>query len=470
MRNKKNVIIFILILSPILGISFLLQGRYREDSRPTNVMIIVIDALRPDHLSCYGYERNTSPNIDRLAKEGIRFTQVIAAGGWTVESVPSILTGTYSLNHRVRNFDTLRNHQISTLAGELAKIGYRCVLWSNLLSLEHLDIKDGFQRIYILGGIIERNYKPALTEYVLTSQIINRLRAQYKNRPFFFYIHYHGPHPPYRPPAPYKYMYLNDNYRKRPEFVPLSTLSYGQDKYSGDGKIPYVVAEENITDQNYYISQYDGAISYTDTQIGRLMDSIKKLGLDRNTLIVLTSDHGEFLGEHNIYFNHAGCYEENIKVPLIIRYPKLFPKGKVISKQVSLIDVAPTVLKVVGLDKPSYIQEESLLAFIKPWRIYRTKYSFSSYSYKCSGKCFALRTASWKLIYNAERGSYELYNLKKDPKEQHNLTSQRVSKFRQLKSELENFMKRVSTSTPVKKGLPLTEEEKERLRSLGYIQ
>ncbi len=468
--NKKNTfvifIIFIVIITVIIDISFLL--RYRRKSSPIspiNVMIIVIDALRPDHLSCYGYERNTSPNIDRLAKEGARFTQAISAGGWTVESVPSILTGTYSYVHHIARFMSSRNPYIKTLSHELNSKSYHCVLWSNVISLKYLDIKDGFQRIYILGGIVEQNYKPVLTQYVLTSQIINRLRAQYKNRPFFLYIHYHGPHIPYRPPPPYKYMYLNDKYRKKPEFLPISNINKGDEKYDGIGKIPYAALEDNITDPNYYISQYDGAISYTDAQIGRLMGCLKELGLDKKTLVILTADHGEMLGEHNIYFDHTTSYEENIKVPLIIRLPKLFPKGRVVSRQVSLVAIAPTVLEVVGLNKPSYMQGESLLAFFKPFWAYEAKYAFSFLR-----GWVTLRARNWKLIYNNDTYVWELYNLQDDLKEQHNLLNKRPDKFKQLKQELENWEKSVASLTPVKKGYALTEDDKERLKKLGYVQ
>ena len=107
----------------------------------------------------------------------------------------------------------------------------------------------------------------------------------------------------------------------------------------------------------------------TDAQIGRLLNALKELKIDKNTLIILTADHGEMLGDHNTYFIHASCYEENIKVPLIIRFPGLFPKGKVISRQVSLVDIAPTILEIAGIRKPYYIQGESLLSFIKPFRI-----------------------------------------------------------------------------------------------------
>ena len=462
-KNKKNTLIFIAIFA-VIGTFFILKDRNKKDSRLINVMIMVIDALRPDHLGCYGYERNTSPNIDRLAKQGILFSQAISAGGWTFESVPSILTSTYSFTHQIRGPNNFRNPQIKTIAGELNTKGYHCVLWSNHSTLKYLDIKEGFQKVYI--PYLYKDNNRVLSDYILTSQIINRLKKRYKNIPFFFYIHYEGCHVPYRPPPTYKHIYLHDNkYGRKSEFIPVSNRSDGDEKYGGQGKIPYVVAENNITDPNYYISQYDGAISYTDEQIGRLTDALKELDLDKNTLIILTADHGEMLGEHDIYFTHNGAYEENIRVPLIIRFPKLCPRGKVISRQVSLVDIAPTILELVGLNRPSYMQGESLFAFIKPFRIYRAKYVLS-----CCKNTLALRAEDWKLIYANDFHEWELFNLRNDPKEQYNLIAKRPDKFKQLKQNLENRKKYNASLIPVKKGPLLEEKDKERLRSLGYVQ
>lgn len=255
-------------------------------------------------------------------------------------------------------------------------------------------------------------------------------------------------------------MYLHDRFRKQAKAVPISRLSSGNEAYLGYREIPYIVAEDNINDPNYYISQYDGAISYSDDQIGRLIDGLKELGLYEDTLIILTADHGELLGEHNFYFHHTGCYEENIRVPLMIRCPRLFPKGRVVSRQVNLIDIAATVLDSIGLDRPSYIQGRSLLAFVKPFRFYRVKYVFSF-----CGPVFSLRTENWKLIYDpAIPIKWELYNLKTDPKELHNLVFSKRNKFEFLKQKLDKY-KHINFQKPI-----LDEDKKTILRSLGYIQ
>lgn len=461
MIKEIKIYLYISVIIIVIGVLILLQQRDRNNPKPINIILIVIDALRADHLGCYGYKRNTSPNIDKLAKEGVMFTQAIAAAGFTVESVPSILAGTYSPTHQVYSFGGLRNPSVKTLAWELAKRGYRCFLWSNHVPVSFLDIKDGFQGIYVCS-LNEENYQPVINDHQLTVKVVDWLKA-HKDSPFFLYIHYHGSHAPYRPPEPYKSMYLHDKFRDKPEFVPISPFKFDNEAYDGSGVIPYVVAENNITDPNYYISQYNGAISYTDTQIGQLIDGLKELGLEKNTMIILTADHGEMLGEHNVYFNHHGCYEENIRVPLIIRFPKLFLKGKVIFRQVSLIDITPTVLEVIGVDKPTYMQGKNLLRLAKIFCTYHTKYVFSF----DRGE-YTLRTEKWKLIYSGQ--SWELYNLEMDPGELRNLVDERPDKFKQLKQELENWKKHITSPIPSEKGPPLIEEDKKALRSLGYVQ
>ncbi len=461
-KKKRLVVVFVIAIFLTFVASFFSKS-INNKPKDLNIILIVVDALRSDHLGCYGYERNTSPNIDRLAKDGVKFTQAISAGGWTVESVPSVLTGTYSPTHHIAQWSASLNPRIETLAQKLTIIGYKCIFWSNHgVFRKLLNINQGFCKVFIMKRF-EKD-KPNITDHVLTNKIIKWLKKWDKERAFFFYIHYEGSHAPYRPPAPYKDMYLNTQNNRETISVPISSSDSRDERYIGDRKIPYMVAENNITDPNYYIAQYDGAVSYADVQIGRLLGALKDLDLDKKTLIILTSDHGEVLGEHNAYFYHVGCYEENIRVPLIIRYPRLFPKGKVVSKQVSLIDIAPTILESLNIKKSFYMQGESLLSFMKHWRRYNADYvlSFMKESY-------ALRSEHWKLYHNGESNSWELYNLKSDPKEQYNLSDKNPNEFEKMRKILKNLIFRIDSNIENDKKHPLSDEDKEYLRSLGYV-
>ena len=419
-----------------------------------NVILIVIDSLRPDHLSCYGYERDTSPNIDNLAKEATMFTQAIAAGGCTIESVASILTGTYSFIHYVKWWNMHRDFTIKTLTQYLSSIGFVSALFTDHSAISATDIKDNFNLIYIT----ER--ENALR---LTLELTNWVKKN-KDKPFFIYLHYHGVHAPYRPPEPYKSKYLYDRFRIRKE-IPISNDK--TNKYRGKGNIPYIVAENNISDVSYYIAKFDGKISYIDYQVGRLIESLKRLGLLEDTLLILTADHGEMLGEHNIYFTHGNCYESNIRVPLIIRFPKLFPRREIISQQVSLIDIIPTILEIMEIDIPDYIQGKSLLTLFKKNKSDQHVYLYSS-NFDPASNTASIRSESWKLIRKSNT-IYELYNLIDDLQEQHNLINKEQDKFEELKRILEIYEKG-SSPFKEKKNKLLTDKEKEILRSLGYLQ
>jgi arylsulfatase A-like enzyme len=421
----------------------------KSDSRHVNAILVVIDALRPDHLGCYGYQRDTSPNIDRLAQEATRFTQAITAGGWTAEAVPSILTGTYPFVHGSRgDWKIPLNANIDTLPRLLGVRGIRSALLTNHLALRMVKIKDGFDFTYLL----DRGHRR------LTIKAINWIRRN-KDRPFFMYLHYEGAHAPYLSPAPYRDRFLQDGFRVRKD-IPIS-----KDKsrpYASGGKIPCRVAEDNITDTGYYISLYDASISYVDAAIGYLMDSLRQLALWDDTLIILTADHGEMLGEHNIWFTHKSCYESNIKVPLIIKYPRIFPEGKVVSQQVSLIDLAPTILDILGIDIPAYMQGESLAGFFED-----EKFKLRPYIYVTHERQIAIRGKGWKLIRYP--GGYRMHNLIRDPQERQNLANKERDKF----DELRQLLDKAETETAYTEGhagQPLDRWEKEVLRSLGYVQ
>ncbi len=455
MAVKKSIFILTGVIAFGLILTFSLLYFQREVSKP-NIILIVIDALRPDHLSCYGYPRDTSPNIDKIAQQGVRFTQAIAAGSWTVNSVPSILTGTYPFVHQVRDWNALKNSSIETLVHFLDQQGVQTALFTNHAGIDTIEVKDDFATVHISNNLNEDDYE-------LTRKVINWLEANDAEQ-FFLYLHYQGVHSPYVIPEPYKSKYLDDEFRIKKE-IPISPEHRSEDRtggYDGFAKIPYVMVENNISDVSYYIAQYDGAISYTDEQVGWLMDGLQRLELLKNTIVILTADHGEMLGEHDFYFTHETCYENNIRVPLIVRFPGLFPKGKIIAQQVSLIDIAPTILEIVRIDIPNYMQGKSLQNLFK-----KQEFILHPYIYCEIDNTRAVRTEGWKLIQDGL--SCELYNLLDDPEEQRNLINKEQGRFQELKMVLENY-EAESRLIKKTKSKPLTDEQKEALRSLGYLQ
>ncbi len=466
-RNTPYKILSGFIIAAGFIIFFSLNGSAKVRVPPKNIVFIVIDALRPDHLRCYGYERHTSPNMDILAQQGVRFTQAISAAGWTGESVPSLLTGVYPPTHHIRSWRNARNPSIQTLPDILTTRGYHCVFWSNHGSMEFVDIQSGFQEVHL-----ENTYegdKPSVSDQQLTQEIISSLEKRNKGSPFFLYIHYSGAHVPYRMPPEYKHLFSQATGDPHPERVPLCPES--DDQYKGQGCIPRVVAENGITDPAYYVSQYDGAIAYADTQIGSLMRSLSRLGLDDNTIVILLSDHGEMLGEHGIYFNHAGGYdggyEENIRVPLIMRGMTEFARGEVLSEQVSTVDIVPTLLEVIGCEKPPSLQGNSLLTLHERPASYSGKHVYSFFG---TGDWVVIRTKDWKAVHYYPSDSWKLFHLESDPRENNNMARARPDVLDALREELDNFQKRINGASSPATPQPLSEQERGRLKSLGYAQ
>jgi arylsulfatase A-like enzyme len=415
-----------------------------------NIILITIDSLRSDHLGCYGYKRNTSPNIDKLVEEGVMFTQAISQASWTPQSLTSLLTATYPSTHKIYDFGSVLYEELITLPGILKKKRYTTVAVSAGL----IKRFPGFEREF--DNFFDMDEK-------IGDSIENLIRwiGHFKHKKFFAWVHFFSAHSPYKPPYPFNEMFKEKS-NKTSKHIPI-----------GNGKepniIPNWVAIDRITDVNYYISQYDGAIAYTDFYIGKLLDKLKILGLDKDTLIILTSDHGESIGEHDYYFQHGFLYDQLLKAPLIIKGPGI-TKGKVINKQVKLIDIMPTILAFLKIKVNNKIEGVDLLPLIYDDNNYTgNEYVFSE-TFDCDKlNLKSIRTPEWKLIYNIGLDKYELYNLKIDPEEITNLVDIDKEKFIFLKTKLEKWMNRPKPNIipPTK---PLDENTKRNLRYLGYLQ
>ena len=460
LKIKKFAVIIIGIIITVFIISFV-YFEYRPD-RP-NVLLITVDALRPDHLGCYGYERNTSPNIDKLAREGVMFTQAISQGSQTVPSIPSLMTSLYPSQHGIKSlqFDYVISHPV--LAQILKENGYStgCILAHEL---SHAGLGKGFDLVDM-----DFNKKADL----LTQKAVDWLR-QNKNGNFFLWVHYLDPHGPYQPPSPYNRLYCDDEFYKKNRNIPIASNT--KDIYNSDGTIPLYVAENDITEVDYYIAQYDGEISFTDEQIGILLKELEELGLDRKTIVILTADHGEGMGEHNIYFTHGGSlYDELLKVPLIIKYKKAFPAGKIINQQVSLIDILPTLLAVLKIERKLNISGVNLMPLFSKGADFSTRVVISEdFDLTETDKGWvsrSLRTAKWKLICNSDNdmAEFELYNLEKDPHELLNVRITETEKLNFFKRELDNYTKQNLSKATKPIGI-IDKDIQEKLRSLGYLQ
>ncbi len=426
----------------------------------SNILLITIDALRPDHLGCYGYKQNTSPNIDKLAEEGILFTQAISQSTWTGSSLPSLLTATYPSTHKITNFGCILDKNLITLAQILKKENYYTAVafgdkgW--LTNFPGLD--RGFDYIFDYEDVFK-----------LTKDIKKWIN-NFKDRKFFLWIHfYEYPHAPYRPPYPFNRVFITND---RPKYIPI-----GKGK-EFVGVIPEWVSEDNIADINYYLSQYDGEIAFVDSLIGEILDTLRNRNLYGKTIIIISADHGESLGERNIYFQHGDClYNEEINVPLIIK-GNMLPSGMRIKYPVELIDIMPSLFEILRIKLNINIDGLSFYPLVlnKNKKFSNPAFSEIGATKIISGNVADAELRSvldgeWKLIYEtSEYGiRYELYNLKDDPQELNNLIGIEKERFELLKAKLEEWMSRPKPNiTPLAK--PLDEQAKERLKGLGYLQ
>jgi len=431
--SKLRIIILASLLFSLASQSFVSVQKPASRSR-TNVVLLTIDTLRADHLGCYGYKQIQTPNIDKLAAAGARFTTVVAQVPMTFPSHCSILTGTYPMFHKVRdNMGYQLEDSKTTLAEILKPNGYQTGAFVGAYILHsRFGLKQGFDFYYDhfepwknSGGITDPTQLEHRGEEVM-NQAIQWLGGVSQKAPFFAWVHLYDPHDPYEPPEPFK-----SQYKSRP---------------------------------------YDGEIAYVDQQIGRLVSFLHNKELYEKTLIVLTGDHGESFGEHQEFKHGYFIYDTTLLVPLIIKPVAHAFKSIVIPQQVRLVDIAPSLLQLLELPKGEDMQGTGLLGLLlgKQKDLQLEAYSESFYPAQFGGSAlYSLRLPNTKYI-DAPRP--EFYDLKQDPAELKNQYAQNQALAQQLKNRLAEMSNSLGDKGPEKNPqLTLSSEELEKLGALGYV-
>lgn len=412
-----------------------------KTDRP-NVILISIDTLRADHLGCYGYHRNTTPNIDSFAKDGVLFFNAIVQAPWTLPSHMSLLTGLYPSSHGVMSTNKKLGDEHLTIAEILQNAGYETAAFTDGAYLSRQFGYQGFDRFDDTGYGIEAIYIKAS----------NWLRKDH-SRPFFLFLHTYQVHAPYDPPPDYD-IYSDKGYKG---IVNVSGNS--NDYYKG------IKPKMTLDDYRYVIDKYDGDIYYTDHFLGKLFKELRDLGLYDRSIIVLTADHGEnFLDHPNYNIDHKELYDEVVKVPLIIKAPT-FPRGRTLSAQVESIDIMPTVLELLRIPLIRSIDGESLVGLVEKGSYDRT-FAFS----EKSSRYKAIRSNDWKLIRRSQT-ELELYNLKSDPGERSNLLSENPGVARSLYEELDTWIgiQNEKSKLYTASEIQLDSELTKKLKALGYV-
>ncbi len=470
-----------------------------------NIILLVMDSVRAMNLSCFGYGRATTPNIDRLAAESTLYEQAISVSCWTLPVHASLFTGLYPLNHGLTVSRDALPDDFPTLARRLQAQGYQTACFSNnpyisaatgltqgfdaIEDLWRLTRPRGTQRTPMSKFLKQAEQRgPLMRPVVQMVQWLRRIRSTMKkmgegredsgarltgerikawltqirkpDAPFFIFVNYMECHERYSPPAPY-------NRR----FMPARFLPWRVAQLSTN-KADILAGPEKRCAEDLEIMRalYDGALNYLDYRIGEFVKFIEGLGLLDNTVLVVTSDHGDSLGEHNHLGHRMTLYEPLVRVPLIIRYPARFQPGARIAQQIQLADLYPTFLELAGADSAEVRTNgfHSLLALpdlaARPFTVAEntTPKSLNNMLLRM------IRTDRYKYIWKSNH-QHELYDLAGDPAETTNLVAMQPDVARRMIEQLEAWERGLEAKRIETREAEYDEATLQRLRGLGYV-
>jgi arylsulfatase A-like enzyme len=425
------------------------MARATGRTRRPNLLVMAVDTLRADHLSCYGYHRLTSPHIDRLASQGALFERCYSPNIPTTPAYSSMLTGMDVMSTRMvalQPTEPLPEH-LRTLPEVLRERGYAstCVGFRGAQQEaryrgfdQYLDFRSWMsweERPGDKAGQLNAQVLPLMDEYAASGQ------------PFFLFLRHMDPHAPYLPPAPFDRLFYTGNetdpahLKSDHSMQPVFDFAPFADFFKS-------WMPPGVTDANYVVAQYDGAIAYMDACIQQLLTKLEDLGIAEDTIVILTGDHGESLYEHECWFDHHGLYENNLHVPLIVKAPGQVPAGVRVPGYVTHYDLMPTILDLLGeheLVRELQMDGSTALALVRGER--ETNYS-ELYLTECTWmRKRGWRTHEWKLIEAMEpdfhgKPTHELYNLLDDPEERRNLAETEPEMVRFLRERMQGWVNR----------------------------
>ncbi len=375
-------------------------------------VLVFLDTLRADHLGCYGYGRDTSPNIDALSRESVLFERSYPSDVPTQPSYTSTFSGQRGIVNGVVSHaehewiendcpwmpSLMERHSYTTAA--VSTLGHMKAYFSR-----------GFN--YYMNPVAgRRDLTQRVTADEVNSYAIPWIR-EHKGEDFFLFIHYWDPHTPYLPPESYRRLFYKGDERD------TANESLEEAKKVLAWPFTKLLIErmgEGITDIEYIRAQYDGEIRYADDRLGDVFRTLKEEDIYDETVLILTSDHGESLGEHSIYFDHASVYEDTVRVPLLIRWPEADPMR--VPAFVQHVDLAPTVLEIADIERPAAMQGRSIVPVLRGEA--EAHRSFAVVNQGLWQAKRAIISAKWKYTRCMDHGfwpcpSEELYDLELDP-------------------------------------------------------
>lgn len=467
----RKIFIFVCIGCLLSAIVYLLY-RSRGPRPKPNILLITLDTTRWDYVSAYGRGEKITPAIDKLAEEGVLYRNAISPSSWTLPAHASIFTGvlpTYHGAHYVTTdtevgsdlFQADRlDPNLPTLGEELKKAGYHtgAIIGGPLLH-SRFGVDRGFDYYYDQDLRSRKGsgfYRGAGDTTSLAVKWLNSHLRSRDAEPFFLFLNYYDPHNPYMPPEPWG-----------DPAVPEELVSIHNGRYEDVFK-----GTRGLTEEEYRIlaSQYAGEISFVDKQIERFFFELKRLALYDSTLIVVTSDHGESLGEHRLLGHGRALYEDLIRIPLVVKYPPKDKRTGVVERRVSTVSIMPTILEYIehpipGTVMSGTLDEENQILISEITRDIAWSLGFGK---RFDRDAKAAYDGDYKWIWNSN-GNHELYDISNDPAEENNLYGKMPDlekRFQSMLAPLIEESRRASAHD-----LPEIDRElRESLKTLGYMQ
>ena len=417
-----------------------------------NLLLVVVDALRADHMSLYGYPRATTPNLDRLAADSLVFTRAISQSSWTMPATASLLTGLYPPEHGVTDGRSL-SFAFDTVAERLQEIGFTTFgLSANPIVSKNEGFHQGFERFLSLPWLRAAH----------ANEIFHAFLEEHRDLRWFAYLHYMDPHDPYDAPDPVRGIFTAEPKRTAAKKVwfkkMVDAVNFGR-------------GEVDLSDRDleYLRAAYDEEILYWDLEFGRLVERMRELGLLDETLIVVTGDHGEEFLDHGKLKHGMHLYEESVRVPLLFRAPGLLSPARR-EQPIETRSVAQTVLSLLTREAGAGPADE----LFDPDRSSRRMPVFSHTQHGLlpgqsqRTTLVSVQDDEWKYITSTDQEWVELYDLRQDPEEAINAARLRPEVSSRYQRLLERWLAR---SRPAPAGDstidPATEEK---LRALGYVE
>jgi arylsulfatase A-like enzyme len=455
-----------------------------------NVIMIVMDCARAANFSCYGYQKETTPNLDRFCRLGNLFRNAFTPAIWTIPSHASIFTGTYPSKHGALNLNRFLDDRYTTMSELLSRNGYETVAFSNngFVSLKDFGLSRGFSLIDGFNYPRNKIHK-AIVKAVKVIKRIDDIGAFATNRfarkwisnrsnpdkPFFLFLNYMEMHAPYlHVSRKYLNMHVGSAERKI-----IKNINQDRQKY--------LTRTLQMTEDEFEVlrSVYNAQLSYLDAMISSLLTFLKSKGLWDNTLIIVTADHGDLIGEHNLMHHSYAVYDELIKIPLIVKLPGIHDNGMVYDYLVSSIDILPTMIDLLGIEDEratAQIQGSNIFVNADPMeRSYvfaeceRPKnefaetfpdFDFSVYD----RQLLAIRSKKYKYIW-ASDGRHELFDLENDPSERWNIVDTMPVLAAEMKTRLfewyDSYEK--SPNGDMNREPMVNSKIKKHLQALGYF-